>query len=193
MADLTFIGIQSVPKPSRRAFSCGTDALDRYFRLQAKQDTKRGVAATFVLMNDQKVIGFYTLSAAEIDTGHLPEHIQARFPRYPTLPATRLGRLAVDARFQRQGWGEKLLIDAIFRAFENIRVVASIALIVDSKEESRDFYLKFGFIEFPDTRNKMFLPMDTISKVIEAGKVSGAVEAVEAPARQRQQLPGKAT
>ncbi len=172
MPDLTFVPISKVPKSARASFSCGTDALDQYFHRQAKQDLKRGVAATFVLMEDQAVIGYYTLSAAEIDAGQLPAELRAKMPRYPMLPATRMGRLAVDKRRQRQGWGEKLLLDAMRRAFQNVDVVGSIALVVDAKEEARSFYPKFGFVELVDQRNQLFLPMETVRRAVEAAEAT---------------------
>jgi GNAT superfamily N-acetyltransferase len=182
---LTFVAIQSVPKSARAAFSCGTEALDRYFHSLAKQDAKRSIAATFVLMRDRDVLGYYTLSVAEIDAGELPAGVLGGLPRYPMLPATRLGRLAVDKRFQRQGWGEYLLIDAMHRAFENTQIVGSVALIVDVKEDARDFYLRFGFIEFPETRNKMFLPMQTIRQLLEV-EDSTRTRAIQAAAHPEQ-------
>ncbi len=169
LTDIALVPFSSIPKASRAAFSCGNERLDSYFHTLAKQDIKRKVAATFVLarLAGLEVIGFYNLSAAEIDPGELPPKLQKQVPRYPRLPATRIGRLAVDKRFQRQGWGEMLLIDALFRAFENVEVVGAVAVIVDAKEDARDFYLRYGFGEFADTPNKLFMLMPTIQQMVE--------------------------
>jgi hypothetical protein len=85
------------------------------------------------------------------------------WPRYPQLPATPIGRLARDITFQNLG--ELLLLDALKRAWTN-REIGSLAVIVDAKDEgSRRFYARYGFLSFPDTANRMYLPMKTIGRL----------------------------
>jgi len=51
------------------------------------------------------IAGYYTLASGSIPIAELPPELARRLPRYPTLPAVRIGRLAVDARFRGQGFG----------------------------------------------------------------------------------------
>ena len=98
----------------RAAFSCGVEVLDRYLQKQAGQDVSRRVAAAFVITPDGKTIaGFYTLSAHLVNLADLPESVAKRLPRYPNVPATLLGRLAVSENFRGQGIGELLLLAEI--------------------------------------------------------------------------------
>ena len=55
--------------------------------------------------------------------------------RYPLVPATLLGRLAVDTRFQGQGYGEFLLLDALHRTLIHAADVATIGVVVDASNE----------------------------------------------------------
>jgi hypothetical protein len=89
----------------RAAFQCGEEALDRYFQTQATQDIRRRVANCFVAVEivTGQIAAFYTLSAASIPLVDLPPEEARRLPRYPTLPAVRIGRLAVDKRFHGSG------------------------------------------------------------------------------------------
>ena len=105
-------------KHDRRAFACGVEALDRYIQKQAGQDARRRVAAPFVLCepDSNAVLGYYTLSALSIDVGAWPEEVARKLPRYPVVPATLLGRLAVDSRLRGRRMGEHLLMDALRRA-----------------------------------------------------------------------------
>jgi bifunctional DNA-binding transcriptional regulator/antitoxin component of YhaV-PrlF toxin-antitoxin module len=48
----------------------------------------------------------------------LPPEEAKRLPRYPTLPAVRIGRLAVDQHFQKRGLGAALLADGAFRTLQ---------------------------------------------------------------------------
>jgi GNAT superfamily N-acetyltransferase len=149
----------------REGFSCGIEPLDKYLKEQAGQDARRRVAAPFVLKGTA-VVGYYTLSALSIDVGTWPEDVAHRLPRYPVVPATLLGRFAVDTRLQGRGMGEYLLLDALRRALEASREVASIAVVVDAKDAAAlAFYRHFGFIPLGDQPNRLFLPMKTIERL----------------------------
>jgi len=149
----------------RAAFSCGSDALDRYLHQQAAQDARRGVAAVFVAIQpgEAQVVGYYTLSQASVRLEGLPRKQQKRLPRYPDVPVTLLGRLAVDSRAQRTGLGTSLLGDACRRAAAVADEVASTGIFVLAIDDgARRFYEKFGFVQFPESPYRLFLPMATI-------------------------------
>ena len=77
-------------------------------------------------------------------TPDLPPEDLKRLPRYPTLPAVRIGRLAVDQRYRGKGLGKALLADAAIKAMT--AAPASYALIVDAKHETAvQFYQHHGF------------------------------------------------
>ncbi len=117
------------------------------------------MAATFVLvLPDGTVAGFYTLSAAAIALPTLPDAVVRKLPRYPSIPATLLGRLAVDARHQGRGYGRFLLADALMGSLRS--EIASFAVIVDAKDDAaQTFYRREGFTPFADQPMKLFLPM----------------------------------
>jgi ribosomal protein S18 acetylase RimI-like enzyme len=152
----------------RTAFSCGVQALDQYLQRQATQDVKKHVAVVFVLTSDGKsIVGFYTLSQYAIELDVIPEEIARRLPKYRHVPATLLGRLAVSAAFRGQGLGELLLLDALKRSLQGSRQLASVAVIVDAKDDSAvGFYKKYGFLALPKVANRLFLPMATIEKSV---------------------------
>lgn len=152
----------------RATFSSGVEPLDRYLRAQAGQDARKRVAAPFVLCEGKSdaVRGYYTLSALSIDVGAWPEDVAKKLPKYPLVPVTLLGRLAVDTRFRGQGAGEHLLMDALRRALEASRKVASVAVVVDAEDESAvSFYRHYGFTSFAEQPRRLFLPMVVIEKL----------------------------
>ena len=151
----------------KKNFLCGKELLDNYLHTQAKQDVKRKLSACFILSVRKEIKGYYTLSSATIQRDLLPQEIIKKLPpSYKDLPATLLGRLAIDSRYQGQGLGELLLIDALKRSYDTlISSIASISIIVDPIDEGAVmFYKKYGFILLPDS-GKMFIPMDTASKL----------------------------
>lgn len=160
-------------------FSCGIEPLDRYLIQLAGQDARRHLSATYVLTAaDSKIIlGYYTLSSSSIELSSLPEEMVKKLPRYPTLPATLLGRLAIDQKYQGEKLGELLLIDALKRSSKLSDEIALMAVIVEAKnEKARQFYLRFEFIQFSESKNQLFLPISTISRIWKAeSKISTQV------------------
>lgn len=151
---------------NRSDFECGVEALDRYLKQQASQDMRRRVAALFVLvdLDLSRIAGYYTLAATAIRLAELPMEISKKLPKYPLVPATLLGRLAVDQSYQGQGVGSFLLMDALRRSFNN--EIASMAVVVDAKDDkARDFYEHHQFITFPEQSQRLYLPMTTIAKL----------------------------
>lgn len=155
------------PTHDRSSFSSGVEPLDRYFRTQAGQDARRNLAAPFVLvLPDGGIGGYYTLSATSVNLTDLPQETVRRLPRYPLVPATLLGRLAVDKNHQGKGYGRFLLADALFRAARS--EIASFAVIVDAKDDNaRRFYERESFLPFPDRPMQLFRPMADIRRLFD--------------------------
>lgn len=154
----------------RAAFSCGSAALDRYLQQQARQDADKRVAAPFVLVAPpaSEVLGYYTLSASVITADALPASLADKLPRYPQLPVTLLGRLAVDHRLKGRGMGEFLLMDALRRCFEAAADIAAMAILVDAKDTAAAaFYQHFGFVPLQQQSTRLFLPMKTVARLFD--------------------------
>jgi GNAT superfamily N-acetyltransferase len=152
----------------RGAFCCGTEALDRYLKQQALQDARKRVAAPFALIEKTSgaIAGYYTLCATSIKINELPTEIVKKIPKYPDVPATLLGRLAVDQNFRSKGLGEVLLMDALNRCLKN--EIATMAVVVSAKDDkAQSFYEHFDFIRFPNYPYRLFLPMTTIATMFE--------------------------
>jgi GNAT superfamily N-acetyltransferase len=153
----------------RKAFSCGNEPFDRYLKQQASQDARRHVAAPFVAVpeeGDTTILGYYTLSAFAIDLGTLPHSTTSKLPYYPLVPATLLGRLAVDRRHQGRGLGGFLLMDALHQVYLRSPQIASAAFVVHAiDDDAFRFYRHFDFTPFPERRDQLFLPMAPIASL----------------------------
>lgn len=125
------------------------------------------MAAPFVLLlPDGTIAGYYTLSSTSVQICELPEQTTRKLERYPLVPATLLGRLAVDRRQQGKGYGRFLLADALCRAVRS--EIASFAVIVDAKDDNaRRFYERESFLPFPDQPMKRYRPMIDLAKLFE--------------------------
>lgn len=155
-------------KHIRSDFCCGKDSLDSYLRQQASQDLKRQISTVFVLIDapELNVLAYYTLSTYTIDITVLDEAFAKHLPRYPLLPATLLGRLAVDNRQKGNGFGELMLLDALKKALTASTQVASLAVIAEALDEvAVNFYLKYGFRQFRQDPMKLYLPMKSVEEL----------------------------
>jgi predicted GNAT family N-acyltransferase len=96
----------------------------------------------------------------------MPEAMAKRLPAYP-VPAVRIGRFAVDQSVQGQGLGEQMLVDSLSRIVGASDISAAFAVIVDAKEQSVGFYKKYGFIQSRNHPLTLFLPVKTITQVLD--------------------------
>jgi GNAT superfamily N-acetyltransferase len=125
------------------------------------------MAAPFVLLlPDGTTAGYYTLSSTSVQFAELPAQTVRKLPRYPLVPATLLGRLAVDRRQQGKGYGRVLLAYALYRAAQS--EIASFAVIVDAKDDSaRRFHERESLMPLPDRPMKLFRPMADIRRLFD--------------------------
>ncbi|MGD9539725.1 GNAT family N-acetyltransferase [Methylocystis sp.] len=111
-----------------------------------------------------RIVGYVTLSAAQIERGFLPKPQQRNQP--DPLPATLLGQLAVDKVFQKQGHAVSLLQFALKTAIHAADAVGSVGVVTHPlDEEVRSFYARRGFQDLPfDPRRAMFVRMVDLRK-----------------------------
>jgi GNAT superfamily N-acetyltransferase len=146
----------------RIAFACGNDTLDRYLREQATQDERRGIARVYVAVEferPERILGFFTLSAAAVSRDDLPPEMAKRLPRHP-VPAALVGRLAVDRSVAGRGLGRGLLVDAIDRTLLAAEAVAMAVVVVDPIDDgARRFYEAHGFRSLMGPERRLFLAL----------------------------------
>jgi GNAT superfamily N-acetyltransferase len=146
---------------NRQGFDCGTPALNDWLRQVARQHQDKGLSSTFVAVledDPERICGYYALTLTEVDRRYLPAAHRKKLPK--RIPGIRLGRLAVDQRFQGKRLGELLLMDVISRAQRIHREAGVAGLFVDALDEhAAGFYRHFGFMAAPDNQPMLFLPV----------------------------------
>lgn len=146
----------------RAGFSCGVPELDDYLHRFATQHRRKGVSNAYVLIDTETpsvILGYYTLSAAQVDTADLREADRKALPRYP-VPCFRMGRLACRTDRRGEGLGKLLVGCAVERCLAARRQVAAFALIVDAKNPvAKAFYEHYGFIPCIDAQMTLYLPL----------------------------------
>ena len=146
----------------RAAFHCGVPTLGDYLHKYAAQQNSKGISTVFVIVDDavpSKILGFYTLSAAQIDVQQISETERKKLPRYP-VPCFRMGRLARDIESRSAGLGEALIGCAVDRCLQARSLVGAYALLVDAKDEkAKSFYERYGFVPCVDAPMTLYLPL----------------------------------
>jgi predicted GNAT family N-acyltransferase len=159
--------VQPLGTQDRSAFRCGEPELDSYFLQRASRDVRENLSAVFVLLAEdhpERVFGYYTLSPQEIAAADIPDELQRRIGKYKRIGVTLLGRLAVARDQQGKKLGEFLLLDALRKSLDNIKIISSWAMVVDAKNEQVvRFYEKYGFLKL--SGHRLFLPMKTVEKL----------------------------
>jgi predicted GNAT family acetyltransferase len=121
----------------RDAFDCGVPALNDYLRKFARQNSKSGLARTYVAIvpSESVVRGYYSLSSSAVACSSLPETARKKLPRYP-VPTILIGRLAVDNSMQGKGLAQELLMDALSRIVRAAEVIGVHTVEGDTKDAS---------------------------------------------------------
>jgi predicted N-acetyltransferase YhbS len=136
---------------------CGKPTLNDWLGRHARQAQGSGSAKTFVVSEDDRVAGYFSLTVGQIDTLDAPERIRKGMGQYP-IPVVILARLAVSRQDQGRGIGIGLLQDAIRRTLliaEQAGIRAMLTHPID--EETARFYSRFGFIASPLREQQLVL------------------------------------
>lgn len=138
-------------------FDCGKAALNDWLLRHARQAQGSGSAKTFVVADNERVAGYFSLTVGQVDTLEAPERIRKGMGQYP-VPVVILARLAVSSQDQGHGIGFGMLRDAIRRTLliaEQAGIRALLTHPID--EEAARFYSRFGFIASPLRERQLLL------------------------------------
>jgi GNAT superfamily N-acetyltransferase len=139
------------------SFDCGKPTLNEWLLRHARQAQTSGSAKTFVVADDLRVAGYFSLTAGQVDTVEAPERIRKGMGQYP-IPVVILARLAVSRQDQGRGIGVGLLQDAIRRTFliaEQVGIRAMLTHPID--DDAARFYSRFGFVASPLREQQLLL------------------------------------
>ena len=145
----------------RDRFDCGRELLNHWFQRHAFANHAAGISRTNVICDaaTAEIIGYTTLSAAQIERAFLPKPRQRNMP--DPVPVTLLGQLAVHKDHQGRGHARSLLLFALRTALRASREIGSFGVITHPIDDrARAFYRRWGFADLPfDPRGAMIVRM----------------------------------
>jgi GNAT superfamily N-acetyltransferase len=150
----------------RLRFSCGVEALDRWFHDQAGQSHRKRRTTVWVATDRAAPtvpVGYYSLAPFYLVYEHAPEALRRKLPKDPLYVAL-IARLAAATAVRGKGVGGLLLIDAVKRAHRASLQIPTHGVVVHAKDEATAaFYRHYGFLPFADDPLHLYLPMATIA------------------------------
>lgn len=141
------------PEPLRpdhdiAGFDCGVASLDTWLQRRAAPNQISGASRTFVLCENNKVVGYYALASSAVAPAAAPGRFRRNMP--DPVPVVVLGRLAVATSHHGQGCGRALFQDAALRVIHAADAIGIRGMVVHAlSDEAKAFYLRLGLDESP--------------------------------------------
>lgn len=147
------------------SFDCGAEDLNQYLRRHALTNQQAEAAQTYLLVREQRVLGYYSLAAGNVQFDEGSERSRKGLARHP-IPVILLARLAIDLGGQGEGLGAALLKDALIRAAGAAETIGARAVLVHARDErARAFYEHFEFEPSPSDPLHLMLLMKDIRRL----------------------------
>jgi GNAT superfamily N-acetyltransferase len=125
-------------------FDSGAPALDHWLRRRALRGQREGGSRTWVVTDDDRVVGYYASYTAVLLHEAAPSRARRNQP--DPLPALLLARLAVDRSVQGHGVGAALLKHFVLMGLEVASLTGVRLLLVHAKDgTAASFYRRYGF------------------------------------------------
>ena len=144
-------------------FDCGNQDLNDFLMNDSKHYQQKLLSVTYVLETDDKIAGYFSvlndkISIAESDkaTWRKIKSVFRHSKHRADYPAVKVGKLAIDLRYQRMDLGSNIL-DFIKLMFLNNNRTGCAFITVDALRDALPFYLKNNFKQM----TKEFIDEDT--------------------------------
>lgn len=142
-----------------QTFDSGRESLNRFLIQHALQSQQANSSRTYVILDEMKVVAFYSLAFGQLEHADAPERLTTGVARHPIL-VMLLARLAVSADRHGAGLGAALMKDAAQRTLQAADIAGLRALLVHAKDQNAVlFYKRFGFLRSPTEAFHLALPL----------------------------------
>lgn len=152
---------------NQKRFACKNKTINKFVASSLKKQVRQNLSQCFVLLdtnNDDRFIGFYTLSSFTIDANMLEALSKGSLPS--RIPCSRLIMLGVDKEYEGRGLGKLLVQSALLKTIKAANQIGIYGLYLDADEKEYTFYIERGFIALQEKSDPkptpMFLHIDTM-------------------------------
>lgn len=148
-----------------KTFDCNNEMINRFVQKSLKKRVKKHLSQAYVLLDNEKFIGFYTLDTFSITRDDFEIDRPSGLP--PAVPVIKLGMLGIDKAYQGQNLGKRLLRDALLKVCQISKLAGCAGVYLLAEKEAIEFYAKLGFIKIKDDEPlPMFLKIELILELV---------------------------
>lgn len=147
-------------------FDCGKPALNDWLVRHARQSQASGSAKTYVVVDADRVMGYFSLTVGQADAVEVSERSRKGMGSYP-IPVVILARLAVSLPDQAKGIGVGMMQDAIRRTMAVAEQAGVRALLTHPIDDAASrFYRRFGFEPSPIREQQLLLLLKDAHRLV---------------------------
>lgn len=146
-------------------FKCGENQLDYFLKKYALENDKKGYGKTFILEDDDLIVGYFTICSAQIRYSEYKELDDKSLPKYP-VPCIKIARLAVNKKSQNKGYGRELLKQAFIKSLMVSEIIGAYLIILDAKASSFSFYEHYGFKKLCSDSLIYFMKVEWLKNIV---------------------------
>ena len=140
-----------------KPFDCEDEDLNDFLFNEAVPYRKELLATTFAMENDKQTLGYYSLLNDSLQLKEEMFTSKSQFRKflrelmpYPkrhlkTIPALKIGRLAIDKTYKGKGLGSVIMANIISKCIKMNEEQACRLITVDAYKQAIPFYQKMGF------------------------------------------------
>ena len=153
-------------------FDCQKSFINNYLINDALTWQDEGYNACWLLLNEEFLVGFFTLSPKTIDKRSFSEEKREGLPA--NVPVLLLGMMGIDKKFQGKGYSGALLIEPMKIFYQLSAKQGGIGILLEPlDDDSERFFVKYGFTILEKKikkQTKLLLPkQDIIAHLKEMG------------------------
>lgn len=160
-------------------FDCGSAPLNDFLRTEEVRNYERlRYGRTYLVYYEFDLVAYFTISSGEIRASYLAgtriDNIRGeREFVVEKIPGVKIGRLAVDKKYQNRGVGRAVVAIIAGIARQMSESIGMRLLIVQAKPESMSFYRKMGFNQLVSAREKRRIHRTFFLDLYSIGKSEG--------------------
>ncbi len=158
----------------RTDFECEESELNDFIKKYARQNHTNNISKTYVVLDNNKVVAYYTLVYENIELKDISNEIPSDLMqnRKDKIPCVLLGMLARDKKLKGQDYGMYLLYEAIKKTYEASQIAGIKGLFLTPINErvAKKFYDKIEFLQKIDER-LYYIPIATIRALVKETEI----------------------
>ena len=141
-------------------FDCGDEDLNAFLREDALIQQEQELSRTTLFTKKGELVGFCTLLTDKLVLSkEIRKTLEPEYIPYKDIPALKLGRFALQKKYQQQGVGTLMIKYALGKALNVSEEVGCRVMTVDAYKQRLEWYMKRGF----ELNEDPFETEDTVS------------------------------